>query len=178
MVLLNTLNQLVVYLVNERLTELVEHGKILTQAQGGFRQDKNTDINVCKLYGITREVQRLKKCFLWVDIDYRITFNSMSQVFLWVILEGYVIPDIDLLKSLYEVTTVRLPQMDMKSAKITFNTGVTQGSVLSPLLFSLFINTLSLYLTEIGRSKNINHGLPNIDPFNHILFSDDMSCFP
>ena len=30
---------------------------------------------------------------------------------------------------------------------------------------------------EIGRNNNINHGLPNIDPFNHILFADDMSCF-
>ena len=46
MVLLNTMNQLVAYVVNERLTELVEQGRLLTQAQGGFRQDKSTDINV------------------------------------------------------------------------------------------------------------------------------------
>jgi hypothetical protein len=45
-VLLNTMNQLVAYVVNERLTELVEQGRLLTQAQGGFRQDKSTDINV------------------------------------------------------------------------------------------------------------------------------------
>ena len=45
-VLLNTMNQLVAYIVNERLTELVEQGRLLTQAQGGFRQDKSTDINV------------------------------------------------------------------------------------------------------------------------------------
>ena len=47
-VLLSTMNQLVayvVYVVNERLTELVEYGNIVTQTQGGFRQDKNTDIN-------------------------------------------------------------------------------------------------------------------------------------
>ena len=105
-VLLNTLNQLIAYVVNERLTELVEHGKILTQTQGVFRQDKSTDINVCKLYGITKESQRLKRRFLRVDIDYRSAFNSMNQTSLWSILEAYGIPDIDLLKSLYEVTTV------------------------------------------------------------------------
>ena len=32
-------------------------------------------------------------------------------------------------------------------------------------------------MTEIDRNNNIHHVLPNIDPFNHILFADDMSCF-
>jgi hypothetical protein len=40
------------------------------------------------------------------------------------IAEGYGIPDVDLLKSLYEHTTVRLPEKGMGSAKITFNTRV------------------------------------------------------
>jgi len=49
------------------------------------------------------------------------------------------------------------------------------SSVLSPLLFSLFINALSLYLTDIGRKKRIHHDLPGIHPFNHILFADNMT---
>jgi hypothetical protein len=70
---------------------------------------------------------------------------------------------------------VRLPKRGMGSAKITFDTGVAQGSVLSPLLFSLFINALSRYLTDIGRKKWIHHGLPGTHPFNHLLFTDDMT---
>jgi hypothetical protein len=174
-VLLNSMNQLLAYIINERLMELVEHERILTQAQGGFRQDKSTDINACKLYGLTREAQRLKRRFLRVDIDFKSAFNSMSQASLWTILEAYGIPDVDLLKSLYEHTTVRLPERGIGSAKITFNTGVAQGSVLSPLLFSLFINALSLYLSDIGRKQRIHHGLPGTHPFNHILFADDMT---
>ena len=87
----------------------------------------------------------------------------------------YNIPDIDLLKSLYEYTTVRLTHSNMGSVKISFNTGVVQGSVLSPLLFSLFVNSLSRYLDDIGTSKHISHGIQCIPPFNHVLFVDDMS---
>jgi hypothetical protein len=174
-VLLNSMNQLLAYIINDRLMELVEHERLLTQTQGGFRQDKSTDINDCKLYDLTREAQRLKRRFLRVDIDFKSAFNSMSQASLWAILEAYGIPDVDLLKSLYEHTTVRLPERGMGSAKITFNTGVVQGSVLSPLLFSLFINALSLYLSDIGRKRRIHHGLPGTHPFNHILFADDMT---
>jgi hypothetical protein len=116
-VLLNSMNQLLAYIINERLMELVEHERILTQAQDGFRQDKSTDINACKLYDLTWEAQRLKRRFLRVDIDFKSAFNSMRQASLWVTLEVYGIPDVD------------------------------------PLLFSLFINTLSLCVSDIGRKK-------------------------
>jgi len=49
-VLLNCTNQLIAYIVNERLTEMVENAHILSQAQGAFRQNKSTDINGCKLF--------------------------------------------------------------------------------------------------------------------------------
>ena len=75
-VLLNITNQLIAYVINERLTEMVEHTGILTQAQGGFRRNKSTDINACKLYGLTKAAQRLKKRFLRVDIDFKSAFNS------------------------------------------------------------------------------------------------------
>jgi hypothetical protein len=96
-VLLNCTNQLIAYIVNERLTEMVENAHILSQAQGGFHQNKSTGIHGCKLYGITNEAQRLKKRFLRVDIDFKSAFYSMSQASLWAILEAYDIPDIDLL---------------------------------------------------------------------------------
>ncbi len=114
-VLLNFTNQIIAYIVNERLTEMVENDHILSQAQGGFRQNKSTDINECKLYGITNEAQRLKKRFLRVDIDFKSAFNSMSQASLWVMLEAYNIPDVDLLKSFYDSPTFCSPFLSMHS---------------------------------------------------------------
>jgi hypothetical protein len=87
-----------------------------------------------------RKVHRLKKRFLGVDIDFKDTFNSMSQVSLWSILETCNVPNMDLLKSLYEHTTVLMSQTGMDSVnlktEVKFNTGVTKGGrpLPSPLL--------------------------------------------
>ena len=46
--LLNITNQLIAYAINERFTEMVEHTVILKQDQGGFHQNKITEINDCR----------------------------------------------------------------------------------------------------------------------------------
>ena len=43
-----------------------------------------------------------------VDVDFRNTFNTMSQAALWAVMEEQNIPDVDLLKALYANATVRL----------------------------------------------------------------------
>jgi len=49
---------------------------------------------------------------------------------------------IDLLEAIYSVATVSLAQGQGLGGGITFDTGVQQGSVLSPTLFNIFLNPL------------------------------------
>jgi hypothetical protein len=59
---------------------------------------------------------------------------------LFTVLWSFEIPDIDLLEAIYSVTTVILAQERGKGCEVTFDTGVQQGSVLSPTLSNLFLN--------------------------------------
>ena len=67
-----------------------------------------------------------------VDIDFRNAFNAMSQDALWSVMQLFHIPDVDLLEQIYDDASVRLAPNDEESATITFNTGVAQGSIVSP----------------------------------------------
>jgi hypothetical protein len=119
----------------------------------------------------------------------------MSQAALWAVMRAYGIPDVDLLTSLYQHSTVRMAPNDSQCATITFDTGVAQGSALSPLLFLIFMNALLGLLTDRGQKLRISHGLKcgvqlrrkeatlaaeqaeRVGQFNLIGFVDDLSLF-
>ena len=194
-VLLNCTNQIVMHILNSRLREVVERAGILEPGQTGGRQGRSTDINLAKLEWVTREAIRQKKRVFRVDVDFTNAFNAMSQAALWEIMEAYGIPDVDLLKGLYTNSTVRLAPNDGSSATITFDTGVAQGSALSPLLFLIFMNALLGLLTAQGKQLGISHGLSSggsprggggrggttaghaVGQFNSMGFVDDLSLF-
>jgi len=94
-----------------------------------------------------------------VDIDFRNTFNAMSQAALWHLINMFHIPDVDLLEQIYDSATVRLAPNDAESATITFDTDVAQGSITSPQLFNILINALLRMVKKTGQNQEISHGL-------------------
>jgi hypothetical protein len=144
---------------------------------------------------VTREPLAQGERVYRVDVDFTNAFNAMSQAALWEVMRAYGIPDVDLLVSLYEHSTVRMTPNDLQCAMITFDTGVSQGSALSPLLFLIFMNALLGLTTDRGQKLHISHGLKygvqlrkkevtrapeheeNVGQFNLIGFVDDLSLF-
>ena len=73
-----------------------------------------------------------------VDLDFKNAFNSAGHSCLWEILEGFGVPDVSLLKDIYENSSMRIQVEGSATAAIQLDTGTVQGSTLSPLLFDLF----------------------------------------
>ena len=187
--LLNSVYQLLNYIINEGLKNNVEPANLLEPGQGEGRQGRCVNGNMQKLHFITNEANRqnknvYKKVYR-VDIDLRNAFNAMSQDALWSVMRLF---HVDLLEQIYDDVSVRLAPNDEESATITFNTGVAQGSIISPQLFNIFINALLRMLTVTGQREDISHGL-QIDEdqdsrdadhgyqFNDIGLIDDISIF-
>jgi len=126
-VLLNSVYELLNYVINERLKTIVEPATILEPGQGGGRQGRCVGINMQKVHLIQQEARRRGRRVYRVDIDFKNAFNAMSQAALWRVMRMFKIPDVDLLlEQIYEGATVRLAPNNEESATITFNTGVAQ----------------------------------------------------
>jgi len=151
-VLLNSGYQVLNYIINERLKRIVEQTNVLEPGQGGGRQGRSVNINMQKMHFVTHEPHRQGKRVYRVDIDFKNAFNAMSQAALWHVMNMFHLPDVDLLEQIYDSATVRLAPNDAESATIMFDTGVAQGSITSPQLFKIFINTLLRMLTVTGQN--------------------------
>jgi len=83
-----------------------------------------------------------KGTLIWVDLDFKNAFNLAGHSCIWAILEGFGVPDIRLLKNIYDNSPTNIQVGGEYTAAIQLETGTVQSSVLSPLLFDLFINAL------------------------------------
>ena len=82
-VLLNSVYQLLNYVINVLLKKIVEPADIFELGQGGGRQGRCVGINTQKVHFIHQEARRQGKRFYRVDIDLKNAFSAMSQAVLW-----------------------------------------------------------------------------------------------
>ena len=117
----------------------------------------------------------MKECgtVIRIDLDFKNAFNSAGHSCLWAILRGLGVPDVDFLEELYSKSWMRITVGTGCSAPIQLDTGTVQGSVLSPLLFDLFLNALLRLLDATG----ITHGIKRTPQWNHAAFADDLSIY-
>jgi len=118
----------------------------------GFRNSRAVQFVIQKANWLIREAMKNGGTLIRVDLDFKNALNSAGHSCLWTILEGFGVPDVWLLKNIYENSSMRVQVGGEGVAVIQLDTGTVQGSVLSPLLFDLLINALLRLLDSTGIS--------------------------
>lgn len=138
--------------------------------QGGFRTNHCcNDMIVVLQEAILKSKKKLHMAFL----DIKAAYDSVDRRILWRrCLNRGVCPDaIEILKQLFDHNSAQVVVNGRKSQPYHIEAGVLQGSVLSPCLYSIFIDDLA---RELESSHKIEVGATKI---NCTMYADDIALF-
>ena len=130
--LCNSFYQLINIIITSRIRGLTEKYAVLKSSQHGFRGSQSVQLVVQKERWLLKQAMKQDTKLIRVDLDFKNAFNSGGHSSLWKILEGFGVPDVSELRSIYEHSTMRIQVGSKSSAAIQLDTGTVQGSALSP----------------------------------------------
>lgn len=138
--LLNTTRQLFEKILFYRLNKSF----ICNPNQGGFRQNKNTFMqNLALEFNIAKYRDAKKRALVFLDIQN--AYDSVQRNLLYKKMSTIqnLSPYIPIIKALLESNTTKIYWNFTISDPIHLYVGLNQGSVLSPILYNIFINDLA-----------------------------------
>ena len=172
--LLNSSSKLFTMVLNTRLTVYLDANEIIVDEQNGFRKLRSCADHLFTLCSIIRNRKSkglstfscfidMTKAFDNVDIECmlsKLLANGISGNFYRIVKHLYTMP-----KSCVLVNNLQTKYFDV-------HCGVKQGDIISPTLFSLYVNDL------VNELNSLNLGVP-IDDENicALLYADDIVIF-
>ena len=147
--LLSSLSKIFASLLCNRLTEWADLNNIISNAQAGFRKNYSTIDNIFVLQSVvTNSLSKKRGKLFAAFVDFKAAFDSVDRDILFRKLRSYNINGkfLNILLQMYCDVKACIKLNDNISDIFSCKTGVRQGCVLSPLLFSLFINDIEDHL--------------------------------
>ena len=138
--------------VDTRLRTWVERMGVLSDAQGGFRENRGTLDQIFVLNEIVAMQQEKKSLMLLAFLDVRKAYDKVWRDGLWVKLSRLGVGGrcLQLLRLMYArvIRTVKVNGTCTEDFEV--HDGVAQGSVLSPMLYAVYIDGLTAELEKQG----------------------------
>ena len=169
--LTSTVSKVMCTVLNNRLSCVAEDEGLIAEEQAGFRKHRGCRDQVLALVLLSQmEVAKRAEGMMVAFIDFSKAYDRVDRGRLWRCLEGLGIGGgfLQFLRALYDGTSCRVKVDNKQSDKFPVTSGLRQGCVMSPLLFSLYINTL------IDTLKKHDCGIQcGNDIIPGLLFADD-----
>ena len=169
--LVSCFGKLFTVIINERLKKWAMQNEIISDAQFGFKADYSTLDAIFILQSLINETINKKKILYACFIDLKRAFDSVS----WykMIKSGLDGKLFDLIRSIYSEVMSCVKNINTFSDFFKSDVGLMQGEVLSPFLFSLFINDMEIYLQQ---TPNAGLSLEQLSIYL-LMFADDAVFF-
>ncbi|XP_075163988.1 uncharacterized protein LOC142236632 [Haematobia irritans] len=165
---MNSAAKIFMGILNERLLQWTEENGIMDEHQAGFRKNYSAMDNIYNLAAIVNiKLEERKKIYAFF-VDFRAAFDKIPRNLLIFKLHqmGISLKYVKMIEAVYSNTQSAVWTGKELSSYFETQSGVKQGCLLSPLLFSLYINDLSESLGEGLYIEDIN--------IRVLLYADDI----
>lgn len=163
---------------------VVSHSPPLDIAQGGFRPQRSPLDQALCLHDLMRDYYEVHRHYPSVAfLDIKAAYDTVDRRVIWRALsESSTLPRplLALLVNLFDEVMVSVLISNHSSIPFAPATGVLQGSVLSPHLYSIYINSLPGILRQVASATTTTVTLPGASSpiaVNSLLFADDVAIF-
>lgn len=145
---MNTMSKVFMGIIKDRITKWINHNKVLNEYQAGFRPGYSTVDNIYNLASIVHCKFAEKKKVYAFFVDFSAAFDMISRYLMVYKLHalGLSTKVVNIIKKVYQNTKSMVWTGNDVSDHFNTYTGVRQGCLLSPLLFTLYLNDLHEWL--------------------------------
>ena len=174
--LLNVISKLYSTVINERLSNFCSQNGLIPEAQAGFRKGYSTIDNIFTLQSLVQKyLTRQGGRFYALFVHFSKAFDCIDRKKLLYLLlkKGIHGKMFSTLSSMYKTVIAAVRVGNKITDYFDCLTGVKQGCILSPLLFSIFLSELEIQLNTCGA-----HGIDllndNLGIFL-LMYADDIA---
>ena len=159
-------------ILNKRIIEYLDINNLTEDEQNGFRKDISCEDHIYSLTSIIRNRKNMRLDTFTCFVDMAKAFDRVNRDILFVKLAKIGISGdiLESVKALYADCRASINVNDDYTDFFSIMSGVKQGDVISPTLFSIFINDLVKGIKELNEGVDISPDL-NV---GILLFADDI----